>query len=235
MKKVKPHPLDIIAIRLKTRARDNIFDNGADLLEAQSQLDYGHFVDWLEENWDRSIATAYNVMRAAEFAASFPNVRKLKLRTAALYRLSSIEDLDEALRERAFAEAAKDWVSVKRLGEIEDELHPPEDEPAEEEDDIAEATGTDDEETAEGEEETDEAAAILDGPPPKLPPDPPPQPSAGRAEEMFFDQTISRLMTLNTKPIATFDEIAAKRRADLGTAASFLHELITRAHSRSGV
>jgi len=131
MKKVKPQPLDMIAIRLKTRARDNIFDNGADLLEAQSQLDHGHFVDWLEENWDRSIATAYNVMRAAEFAASFPNVRKLKLRAAALYRLSSIEDLDEALRERAFAEAAQDWVSVKRLDEIEDELHPPEDESAE--------------------------------------------------------------------------------------------------------
>jgi hypothetical protein len=223
-KEVKPTPLDIIATRIKTRARDNIFDNGADLLKAQLQLDHGQFIEWLEEHWDKSIASAYNAMGAAELAAKFPIVRKLKLRATALYRLANTEDLDEAFREAVFAEAAKDWVTVDRLDEIENELYPP---PPEEE-----TAEEDEEETAE--EETDEAAAILDGPPPEMPPDPPPQPSAGRAEEMFFDQTISRLITLSTKPIATFDEIAAKRRADLGTAASFLHELITRAHSRRG-
>jgi hypothetical protein len=231
-KEVKPRSLDAIATSLKTRARDSAIDNGELLLEAQAQLNYGQFVEWLEEHWDRSIATAYNFMRAAEFAARFPNVRKLKLRAGALYRLSNIEDLDEAFRERVFAEAARDWVTADRLDEIERELYPPSPPPEEE---PADESG---EEDSEGDDfdPAPEAAKILDGEPPELPPDPPPEmPRTGQAEAMFFDQTINRLMTMRSKPIATFDAVAARRSEDLGAVASFLHELITRTHSRSRV
>jgi hypothetical protein len=58
------------------------------------------------------------------------------------------------------------------------------------------------------------AEAILDGPPPKNPEPQPEAASSGRAEEMFFDQTVTKLVTCSTRPLAMFAAVIARRPDD---------------------
>jgi Protein of unknown function (DUF3102) len=97
----------------------NCITIGRLLIEAQTQLDHGQFIAWLEQHCDKSPATAYNYMGAAQFAAKFPTVGNLRLRPTAIYLLAQWDNneggIDEELREIVFKEAADNWIAAGRL------------------------------------------------------------------------------------------------------------------------
>ena len=197
---------------LKREATDIIAIGGL-LIEAQTQLEHGEWLPWLKEHFGSSTSTAENYMAAAKFAAKFPTVGNLKLRPTTLYLLGTELDEPDGLYSpkaiKAILKAAEtEWINADRADDIARSLLPPE--PPE----------TTEEETEE--ESQSEIDDILDGPPPELPPSP-----EATAHDVIlppFDQAVSTLAQLQTKPLTSF--VATTHEPDRIRAVSiFLQEV----------
>jgi DUF3102 family protein len=179
---------------LKREAIDIIAIGGL-LIEARAQLKHGEWLPWLKENFGSSTHTAENYMAAAHFGAKFETVSNLKLRPTALYRLGRELDNPTGLYGRttikAILKAAEtEWINEDRADEIARSLQPPEP-PKTIEEEIAAETAA--------QSEIDD---ILEGPPPELPP----APEATVHDVILppFDQAVTTLAQLQTKPLASF-------------------------------
>jgi hypothetical protein len=205
--KVK-RPLEVIASEMQiamSRESANIIAIGNLLIEAKAQVQHGHWLRWLGDNFGSSVSTAENYVAAAGFAEKFPTVANLRLRPSALYLLAQTLDepsilyTDEAI-ETIFKEAETRWVSAGKAREIAHRLY---------EERAAEtiAAETADQSEAERAEQAEqdlqaEADAILGGPPPELPPTE--EASAPDASLPPFDAAIRTLGYLQTKSLAKF-------------------------------
>jgi len=152
------------------------------LIEAREKLNHGEFLPWVTRNFTMSSKSAENYMAAARFADKFETVSNLKLLPTALYMLghdlASPSGLFDRRAIRAiFTEAKTQYVSATRATRIAKLLRDP----------FAEV------------EEVDE---ILDGPPPELPAAP--ETSVHDVVLPPFDQAITTLTALRTKPMAKF-------------------------------
>jgi hypothetical protein len=220
---------------------------GGLLLEAKDQLEHGEWLGWLERNFERSTRTAYNYMSAARAAAklaTIANLGTLKLRQSALYAIGDKLDTEEIHRKwqidappclhddatiAAILKAAEtEWITANRANEIAEEIEqlrqPPDPPPQSDEEIAAEEAAEEAEMTAQRATQAARQAeldAILDGPPP----DNPPTPEATRDVVLPpFDQAISTLKHLSTKPLDKF--IGSEHSAhDLAPTGDFLHDV----------
>jgi hypothetical protein len=197
--------LDRITAKLRTvlrrRTRDIILA-GNILIEAWEHLDHGGWQSWLTKKFDLSIRSAQNYVAAAEYVerqmsksatvADFSDLAPTVLYALAAGHYNKEEEaeiLAATHRGRVDQDAAR--AICERLAPVDDDGA----------DDDQDHDDGDDGETAAAEDS--EIAAILDGPPPAVPPPapiPPPPDFALRA----FDQAISALKQLMTKPSAQF-------------------------------
>jgi hypothetical protein len=212
-KKTKaPHrrsELDRIVTRLRTMLRrdtTSVIEKGKLLLRSRELLadEHGEWMSWLEKNkkhFDMSYRTAINYCHAAEYVA-----RKSKFATVAnfanvapgvLYRLAAGQ-FDEGVEAAILAEARERRVDEDAMWAICDRLAPPDDDDADDADD--QDNGDDDDDAEEAPDA--ESQAILDGPPPAMPP-PAPSPPPPDFALRDFDQAVSALKQLMTKPSAT--------------------------------
>lgn len=197
--------LDRLAARLRTALRRDAKNNieiGNILIEIRKHLQHGEWQPWLAENFDLSIRTAQNYLAAAEYVArksetvaDFGN-----LSPSVLYALAGGDYTAE--EEAAILAATHEGrVDEDAASAICEALAPTDDDDAEDADDSGEDGGDDAAELPAAEDP--EIAAMLDGPPPAVPPPapPPPQPDFALRE---FDQAISTLKRLMTKPCVQF-------------------------------
>jgi len=197
--------LDRIVTRLRTMLRrdtTSVIEKGKLLLRSRELLaDNEGWQEWLTENFDLSIRTAQRYTAAAEYVArkSSDTVSDFaNLSARVLYRLAE-GDFDERVEAAILAEARERRVDEDAMWAIHEKLAPADD--AEDAND----GGEDDGDTAESAAEKDaESEAILAaGADPAVPPTadlPPPTDFALRD----FDQAISALKQLMTKPSAQF-------------------------------
>ena len=238
MKKAKKAPrrrteLDRIADRLRTilrRDTTSIIEKGKLLLRSRELLadEHGQWMPWLAENFDMSYRSAINYCNAAEYVE-----RKSKFATVAnfanvaptvLYRLAE-GDFDERVEAAILAEARKRRVGEDAMWAICEKLAPPDDDDT--------AADDDDDDTADDAEKAPsdpESEAILDGPPPAVPPPAPIPPPADFALR-DFDQAISTLKRLMTKPSAQFAR-STHSGNDLEAVENFLHA-VTKAKAKT--
>jgi hypothetical protein len=80
--------LDTLADNIHKLERGNIFDIGDLLIEARAQCEYGHWGEWLSNEFDWSPDTAARYMKVAEMSGRFRTVRNLKLAANTLYALA---------------------------------------------------------------------------------------------------------------------------------------------------
>jgi hypothetical protein len=199
--------LDRIATQLRTMLRRDtasIIAQGKLLRRSRELLadEHGQWMPWLAENFDMSYRTAVRYVAAAEYVtrkgksdtvANFAN-----LAPTVLYRLAE-GDYTEQVEAEILAQAKTKRIDDDRAWAICEALEPPDGD-----DDDADDDADDDEDGGEDEAAGDaEIGAILDGPPPAVPPSAPnlaPPDFALRD----FDQTITTLKRLQTKPSAQF-------------------------------
>ena len=86
--------LDEIADDIHKLDRNNRFDRGDLLLEAQSKCEHGDFLIWLNNEFDCGHATAYRCIGAAKLAGKFPKLRNLRLRATTIDDLLDEDDED---------------------------------------------------------------------------------------------------------------------------------------------
>ncbi len=91
------------------KAATNIMEIGERLIAVKDQLGHGHFLDWLEAEFDWTQQTANNMMRVAKMF-KLPNFSDLPIGPSALYLLAS-DSTPEEVRER-FIEQAKEGEPV---------------------------------------------------------------------------------------------------------------------------
>jgi hypothetical protein len=197
--------LDRIAGQLCTMLRRDtasVIEKGKLLLRSRELLadQHGQWMAWLDDNFDMSYRSAINYCNTAEYVA-----RKRKCATIAdfsnvsptvLYRLA-----EGGYNEQEEAEILAQAKAGKRIDQdracaICEALAPP---PTDRDD-----VDDDDDDTAESVAAEDpDIAAILDGPPPAVPP---PAPIATPPDYAVrdFDQAVTTLKQLITKPLARF-------------------------------
>jgi hypothetical protein len=202
--------LDRIAAKLRTVLRRETSDvvlAGQLLIESRKHLEHGEWQDWLAENFDLSYRTALRYVSATEYVdrqkchvSLFAN-----LAPTVLYRLA-----DGGFTEQEEAEILAQAKAGKRIDHdrawgICERLAPP---PTDSDDDVDD----DDDDTGESVTAEDpDIAAILDGPPPAVPP--PAQIAAPPDYAVrTFDQAVTALKQLMTKPAAQF--VSTIHRAD---------------------
>jgi hypothetical protein len=198
--------LDRLAGRLHAalmRATRDVILIGNLLIESRKHLQHGDWQPWLAENFDLSYRTAVNYCAAAEYVE-----RKSKSATVAdfaclsptvLYALAAGQ-YNEQEEAAILAATHKRRVDYDRASAICEALAPADADDAEDADD-QDDDGKDDGD--DGAEEDVEIGAILDGPPPAVPP---PAPNLAPPDFALrdFDQAISALKRLMTKPSAQF-------------------------------
>jgi hypothetical protein len=219
--------LDRIAAQLRTVLRRETTDViliGNLLIESRKHLEHGEWQDWLAENFDLSYRTAVNYCDAAEYVerksetvADFANLAQ-----GVLYWLAA--GYYNATEEAAILAATREHrVDQTRAGDICEALRPPDPEP-DDLDDADEAV-----EAAEAAEDA-EIAAILEGPPPDVPP---PAPNTTPDYTLHqFDQAVSALKQLMTKPAARFAS-TAHTTGDLRGVETFIHAVADRLRETS--
>jgi Protein of unknown function (DUF3102) len=214
------------------REAATVIDIGNLLLEAHEQLEHsGKWLLWLEANFGSSQRTAYNYMNAARFAVRFATVANLKLKPPVLYLLGGgtipTDEIEAILKV-----AETEWVDLERANQIIDSIHKKRlsettEERAERPHDTAE------ERAKELQELNDRAAAaaaerseiddILDGPSPVLPS--PAEPKPVTVELKAFDEAVSTLLRLYTKPMHSFLGTTHDQKA-LSAVAEFMVGLV---------
>jgi hypothetical protein len=202
--------LDRIATQLRTMLRrdtTSIIEKGKLLLRSRELLadEHGQWMPWLAENFDMSYRSAINYCNAAEYVA-----RKSKSATVAnfanvapavLYRLAEGGYTEQEEAEILAQAKAGTRIDQDRAWAICQALTPID---ADDDDVDDDADDGDDQEPELVAAEPPDIAAILDGPPPKVP--------EGSTENLAspdfalrdFDQAISALKRLMTKPSAQF-------------------------------
>ncbi len=229
--------IDVIASELQSALRREtvtIIDIGNLLLEAKDQLGHGEWLPWLKANFGSSIRSAQNYMNAARFAFKNAMVAHLNLKPPVLYLLGGDTiPLDEKAAILKVAET--EWVDLERAEEIINSIHferlRPGDTPEEIADREQRAEQMQREQAARHhavEAERSEIDDILDGPPPELPGGGEPAPTDLTLKE--FDEAISTLLRLNTKPLSSFAG-TAHDVGKLNTVALFMREVAS--HLRS--
>jgi hypothetical protein len=211
-KKTKPPErktaLDRITTQLRAlfrRETKNIIEIGTLLIESRELLanEHGEWLPWLEKNFDLSARTAQRYIATAEYVASKSDTVSYfsNLAPTVLYWLAAGQHYDEKEEAAILAATRERRVDQDAAAAICEALAPADDDDDEDDDDedgSGEGGGQDDDA-----EENAEIEAILDGPPPAVPPPapiPPPPDFALRA----FDDAISALKRLMTKPSAQF-------------------------------
>lgn len=206
MKRASNKPLDDWTTKLRAalhRETQNIVEIGEILRKCREVAGHGAFLYWLRHNFDLSQSTAYNYMRASEYAerqAEFATVANLA--PSVLYHLAAgqiVKDVENKILE----ESRERRIDTERLSRIFLEVErartscKPGDDVEEDAEDVEDAKDAEDA----------ESAAILDGPPPAVPP--PQNPLA--PPDMItpeFDRLIDGLKRLHTKPVAKFTKTA---------------------------
>ena len=233
-----PSELDVIVTQLRillNRDTISVIEKGRLLLRSRELLadEHGQWMPWLAENFDMNYRTAVRYMAAAEYAdrlGKSDSVSHLaNIAPIVLYRLAAGEYTAEQEAE-ILATAKVERVDIARADgiceELCEELEP-------EEDDLDEETRTLDatreiiEAAKAAEAEDAEIEVILDGPSPL----PPPEPSS--SPDMMvcaFDQAISALMQLMTKPAARFAG-TAHNSSDLEHVEDFVRAVADRTRS----
>jgi len=216
----RPTELDRIAAKLRTMLRrdtTSIIEKGKLLLRSRELLanEHGDWQDWLEKNFDLSIRTAQRYAATAEYVARKSDTVSdfANLSPTVLYRLAE-GDFDERVEAAILAEARERRVDEDAMWAICEKFEPPDDDDADDADDQE-----DGDETAAVEDP--ESAAILDGPPPEVPP-PAPNPPPTDFALRDFDEAISTLNRLKTKPSAQFAK-TSHSADDLESVEQFIH------------
>jgi len=231
--------LDRITAQLRTvlrRETTDIILAGNLLAEAREHLDHGEWQPYLAESFDLSVRTAQNYLAAAGYVARRKQIGNVadfaNLSASVLYGLA-------AGRYNAQEEAA--ILAATRKGRVDqgmasvicEALAPADDDDADDGGQDDDDQSGDDDATAEA-----EAAAILDGPPPT--------PPAGSTENLAptdfalrdFDQAISALNRLKTKPPTKFAQTIHSAE-DLESIESFIRAVMRAieavGHRRDGV
>ena len=204
--KARATELDRIAAKLHTVLRQDttsIIEKGKLLLRSRALLadEHGQWMPWLAENFDMSYVSALNYCKAAEYVArtrtKFTTV--VNLSPSVLYQLAD-GDYNEQEEAAILAQAkAGKRVDQDRADAICEALIPP---PMMDDDDDDDNGGDDDTAPPPAAEDPD-IAAILDGLPPAVPP---PAPLAAPPDYALraFDEALTALKELVTKPAAQF-------------------------------
>lgn len=200
--KARVSELDRIAAKLHTvlqRDTASIIEKGKLLLRSRELLadEHGQWKPWLAEHFDMSYRSAVNYCNAAEYVARTKSATVAHLAPTVLYQLAEgAYDEEEEAAILAQAKAGK-RVDLDRANAICQALVPPP-----EPDDGDDATGDDDTAPPAAAEDPD-ITAILDGPPPAVPP---PAPIAAPPDYALrtFDEALTALKALVTKPAAQF-------------------------------
>ena len=216
----RPTELDRIVTQLRAilrRRTSDVVKAGNLLIKARKLFakEHGEWLAWLAENFDLSPRTAQRYVAAAEYVQKRHVSHFANLSASVLYRLAE-GDFDERVEAAILAEACKHRVGEDAMWAICEKLAPPDDD--DDDNDGQDDDGGDDTEAAAAEDP--EIAAIFDGPPPSPPPPAPNQPPTDFALR-DFDQAISDLKRLMTKPSAQFARTIHSGR-DLENVASFI-------------
>jgi hypothetical protein len=216
--------LDRIAGQLRTMLRRDtisIIEKGRLLLRSRELLadEHGQWMPWLAENFDMSYRTAMHYCSAAEYVArksiSATVANFANLAPTVLYALA-----EGGYPEQMEAEILAQAKAGKRIDQdaawaICDALAPADDDGQDD---------SDDSEDSDDAVEDAEAKAILDGPPPAVPP---PAPNLAPPDFALrdFDQAITALKRLMTKPSAQFTG-TIHSAADLEGVESFIRAVV---------
>ena len=218
--------LDRITAQLRTvlrRETTNIILIGNLLIEARKHLDHGEWQPYLAENFDLSIRTAQNYFAAAEYVARKKQIGNVadfaNLSASVLYHLAA-GHFDERVEAAILAEARERRVDEDAAWAIDEKLAPPDDDDTDDADDQEDGEDRHDS----GDEKDAESEAILDGPPPAVPP-PAPNPPPTDFALRDFDQAISALKRLMTKPSTQFAR-TIHSADDLEGVESFIHTVM---------
>jgi hypothetical protein len=209
-KKTKVTPLDRIAARLRTALRGetkNIIEIGNLLIESRKHLDHGEWQPWVAENSGLSIRTAQNYLNAAEYVRSKSATVAdfiTNLSPTVLYEMAA-GHYDEQWEAAILAAAREGRVDEDAADAIGEKLAPA-DNDADSQEDESPPTDTDNDSDSNSDSDS-EIEAILDGPPPAVPPSAPNLPPTDFALR-DFEQALSALNRLKTKPSTQFIQTA---------------------------
>jgi len=214
--------LDRITAQLRTvlrRETTDIILIGNLLIEARKHLDHGEWQPYLAENFDLSIRTAQNYFTAAEYVARKKQIGIIadfaNLSASVLYHLAA-GHFEERVEAAILAEARKRRVDTDAMWAICEKFAPA--------DDTDDQEDGDEDRHDSGDEKDAESEAILDGPPPAVPP-PAPNPPPTDFALRDFDQAISALKRLMTKPSTQFAR-TIHSADDLEGVESFIHAVM---------
>jgi hypothetical protein len=231
--------LDQLESKLRTALRretTNVIEIGGLLIKSSKLLKHGEWLGWLKDHFDLSQRTAHNYYSAAEYDA-----RKGKLATVAnlapglLYALAA-NHYNEQEEAAILAATHEGRVDQTRADAICQSLKPPapaadNDDPADDSHDDDSDGGADDahddDAADDGGAEDAESTAILDGLPPDVPPSAPITPPPNIALHVF-DQAVTALKQLRTKPAAQFAS-TVHSTSDLEGVESFIRAVADRA------
>jgi hypothetical protein len=218
--------LDRITAQLRTvlrRKTTDIILVGNLLIEAREHLDHGKWRPYLAENFDLSIRAAQNYFAAAGYVARKKQIGIVadfaNLSASVLYGLAAgrYNEQEEAT---ILAATRKGRVDQGMASAICEGLVPTDDDDADADDGAQDDGGED----GDDEKEDAEIAAILDGPPPSVPP-PAPNPPPPDFALRDFDQAISALNRLKTKPPTQFAQTIHSAE-DLENVESFIRAVM---------
>jgi hypothetical protein len=218
--------LEILACKLRaalSRETSNIVDIGDLLRESRKLLEHGEWQAWLAKNFDLTYRTALNYCNAAEYAARHKSETVSHLAPTLLYALAAGHYSKK--QETAILVAAREnRVDAGRADAICRKLVPPPS-PSPPEPPPASATSGD------SVASDDDINRILDGPPPAVPPPAPIAPPDNFALRSF-NQAVSMLKQLATKPAAQFTG-TVHGASDLQDVESFIRSIAGRVKGRA--
>jgi hypothetical protein len=227
----RPTELDRIVKQLRTVLRRRTSDvvlAGNLLIKARKLFanEHGEWLPWLAENFDLSPRTAQRYIAAAEYVARKGKSDTVSyfanLSASVLYELAE-GHFDERVEAAILAEARKRRIDEDAMWAIHEKLAPADDDDA---DDAGDQDHGDEGRHDSGGEKDAESEAILDGPPPAVPP-----PAENLAPPDFalrdFDQALSALKRLMTKPSTQFAQ-TTHSADDLKNVESFIHAVVAR-------
>jgi Protein of unknown function (DUF3102) len=241
--KTKARDLTVIADEVRSRIETvgDIIAIGGLLLEAKLQFRHGGFLPWVESEFDFSIRTAQNYMRAHKFATKNATVADLQLTPSALYALAEGQRyfseetsrcrcveytadeialvLKEAAEQRVTGDRAVEIIEADRLrkadaAKTEAAEQEPKDSEAQQQE--AEAAAA---QAAEAEATLDAGSEL-----------PPPEPSESQASPLdkailtTFEEAIASLRSVMTKHASDFRS-SYFTAAQLQTIAGFLQQV----------
>jgi hypothetical protein len=220
--------LDRIVTQLRAilrRETSDVVQAGNLLIKARKLFanEHGDWLPWLAENFDLSPRTAQRYIAAAEYVQKRHVSHFANLSASVLYRLAEGGYTEQEQAEILAQAKAGKRIDQDRAWAICEKLAPPDDD-ADDANDGHDHDDGDEDRPDSGDEKDAESEAILDGPPPAVPPPAPPPPPIDYALREF-DQAISALKRLMTKPAAQF--VGSPHSAnDLEVVEDFLHAVI---------